>query len=209
TATGSYAHAQVSRNIANVPPHRFFDTWSTSLNASWELDFWGKIRRTIESADDAVEASVDDYDNVMVSLIGDVAAAYVQYRTFEQQIVYAQENVRIQRASLEIATARWKSGQTSEVGVVQATSLLEQLEATIPLLGIGLRQTNNQLCVLLGIPPTELAARLGPAPIPEPPGEGGVGIPAHLIPRRPDIRSSERSSAAQPRHVGAARAHVP
>jgi NodT family efflux transporter outer membrane factor (OMF) lipoprotein len=206
TATGSYTHTQVSRNIANVPPHPFFDTWATSLNASWELDFWGKIRRSIESADDVVEASVDDYDNVMVSLIGDLATAYVQYRTFQQQLVYAQENVRIQKASLEIATQRWKAGQTNELGVAQATSLLEQLESTIPLIEIGIRQSNNAICVLLGMPPTELAARLGKAPIPVSPPEVLVGIPADLIRRRPDLRSSERLIAAQSAQIGVAQA---
>jgi NodT family efflux transporter outer membrane factor (OMF) lipoprotein len=206
TATGSYAHTQVSGNIANVPPNRFFDTWATGLNASWEIDFWGKIRRTIESAEDAVEASVDDYDNVMVSLIGDVATAYVQYRIFEQQLVYARQNVALQQGSLKIATDRWKAGQTNELGVLQATSLLEQFEATIPLLEIGIRQANNQLCILLGLPPTELAARLGQAPIPESPGEVVVGIPADLIRRRPDLRSAERLIAAQNAQIGVAEA---
>jgi outer membrane protein TolC len=162
TANGAFTHTQVSENIANVPPHRFFDDWATSFNASWELDFWGHIRRTIESTEDLVESSVDDYDNVMVTLIGDVATAYVQYRIFEQQIVYTQENVRIQRDSLRVATARWKAGQTSQLGVAQAASLLEQLEATVPVLETGLRQASNQLCILLGMPPTDLAARLGP-----------------------------------------------
>jgi NodT family efflux transporter outer membrane factor (OMF) lipoprotein len=199
TATGSYTHTQVSNTIANVPPQRFFNNWATNLNASWEIDFWGKIRRTIESTEDLVESSVDDYDNVMVTLIGDVATAYIQYRIFEQQIVYTQENVRIQRASLKIATARWKAGQTNELGVAQAASLLAQIEATIPVLESGLRQANNQLCVLLGVPPRDLATILGPRDplIPPSPPEVVVGIPADLIRRRPDLRSAERQIAAQ------------
>jgi outer membrane protein TolC len=94
-ATGSFQHLQLSANTANPPPVRFFDNWATGLNANWEIDFWGKIRRLIESADDTVESSVDDYDNVMVTLIGDVATAYVQYRIFEQQLVYARQNVEL------------------------------------------------------------------------------------------------------------------
>src|SRR5262249_32639911 len=150
-----------SANTANPPPNRFFDNWATGLNANWEIDFWGKIRRLIESADNVVESSVDDYDNVMVTLISDVAAAYVQYRIFEQQLVYARQNVALQQGSLKIATARFKAGQINELGVFQGTSLLEQFEATIPQLEIALRQTNNALCVLLGMPPAELAVRLG------------------------------------------------
>jgi NodT family efflux transporter outer membrane factor (OMF) lipoprotein len=206
TATGAFTHTQASGNIANVPPQRFFDDWATAFNASWEIDFWGRIRRTIESTEDVVESSVDDYDNLMVTLIGDVATAYVQYRIFEQEIVYTQENIRIQRASLQIATSRWKAGQINQLGVAQASSLLEQLEATIPVLETGLRQANNQLCVLLGIPPTELAARLGPRDplVPRSPPEVVVGIPADLIRRRPDLRSAERLIAAQNAQIGVA-----
>jgi NodT family efflux transporter outer membrane factor (OMF) lipoprotein len=204
TDNGSYTHVQGSKNIANPFPHCFFDDWATNLNVSWEVDFWGKVRRQIEAADDAVESSVDDYDNVMVTLIGDVATAYVQYRIFQQQLVYARENVRLQQGSLQIATARWKAGQINELGVVQATSLLEQFQATIPVLEIGLRLANNQLCVLLGIPPTELAAKLGQAPIPATPPEVVVGIPADLIRRRPDLRSAERLVAAQNAQIGVA-----
>jgi NodT family efflux transporter outer membrane factor (OMF) lipoprotein len=206
TVNGAYVHTQESGNTADPPPRRFFDTWSNSFSASWEIDFWGKIRRNIESTDDAVESSVDDYDNVMVGLIGDVAAAYVNYRIFEQQIVYTRENVRIQSASLTIATDRWRAGQTNELGVVQSTSLLEQIEATIPILEIGMREANNQLCILLGLPPADLAARLGAAPIPTSPPEIVAGIPADLIRRRPDIRAAERQVAAQTAQIGVAEA---
>jgi NodT family efflux transporter outer membrane factor (OMF) lipoprotein len=205
-ATGSYTHVQVSKNIANSPPQRFFDDWANGLNASWEIDFWGRFRRTIESTDDLVDASVDDYDNVMVTLIGDVATAYVQYRIFEQQLVFTRENARLQRDSLKIAADRFKAGQTNELSVLQGTSLLEQIEATIPLLEIRLRQANNQICILLGMPSTELAAKLGNASIPASPPEVVVGIPADLIRRRPDVRSAERQVAAQNAQIGVAEA---
>jgi NodT family efflux transporter outer membrane factor (OMF) lipoprotein len=206
TATGAFAHTQASANIANVPPHRFFDDWATGLNASWEIDFWGKVRRAIESTEDLVESTVDDYDNVMVTLIGDVATAYVQYRTLEQQLSYTRQNVELQRGLLKIATDQWRSGQKGELPVAQSMSLLEQLESLIPLQEAGLRQANNQLCVLLGIPPVELGARLGQAPIPISPPDVVVGIPADLIRRRPDLRSAERQVAAQNAQIGVAEA---
>ena len=205
-ATGSFQHFQLSANTANRPPVRFFDNWATGLNATWEIDFWGKIRRLIESADDAVESSVDDYDNVMVTLVGDVATAYVQYRILEQQLVYARQNVELQRGSLKIATERFKAGWINELGVFQGTSLLEQLESTIPVIETGLRETNNALCTLLGIPPVDLAARLGESPIPASPVEVVLGIPADLIRRRPDVRSAERLVAAQNAQIGVAEA---
>jgi NodT family efflux transporter outer membrane factor (OMF) lipoprotein len=207
-ANGSYTHVQVSRNIANVPPTRFFDDWATGVGISWEIDFWGKIRRTIESATDALQASVDDYDSVMVTLIGDVATAYVQYRIFEQQIAYTQHNVDVQRGLLKIATEQWETGQKGELPVAQSASLLAQLESLIPVQQTALRQANNQLCVLLGMPPAELAAKLGQRLIPESPPEVVVGIPADLIRRRPDLRSAERLVAAQSAQIGVAEANL-
>src|SRR5262249_22870472 len=147
TANGAFTHTQETNTMANAPPQRFFDDWATNLSASWEIDFWGRVRRTIESTEDLVESSADEDDNVMVTLIRDVATAYVQYRIFKQQIAYTRENIRIQRDSLRIATSRWKAGAPSQMGVAQASSLLEQIEATLPLLETGLRQANNQLCV--------------------------------------------------------------
>ncbi len=203
---GSFTRTQNSKNVALPPPIRNFNTLSTTFGASWEIDFWGKIRRIIESSDDVVDASVDDYDNVMVSLIGDVAATYVTYRVLQQQLMYLQQNVRLQEATLKIATERWQGGQTNELGTVQATSLLEQLQATMPTIETGIRATQNQLCVLLGMPPTDLENMLGKAPIPESPPEVLVGIPADLIRRRPDLRAAERFIAAQNAQIGVAEA---
>jgi NodT family efflux transporter outer membrane factor (OMF) lipoprotein len=208
TASGAFTRTQVSNTIGNVPPNRFFDDWATGLNASWEIDFWGKIRRTIESTEDVVESSVDDYDNVMVTLIADVATAYVQYRIFEQQLVFTRDSIDNQQRNLAKAVAQQKAGAKSDLPVAQARSLLQQTQSLIPFIEIGLRQANNQLCVLLGMPPTELSDRLGPrAPlIPLSPPEVVVGIPADLIRRRPDLRSAERLIAAQNAQVGVAEA---
>ncbi len=202
----SFTRTQTSGNVALPTPIRNFNTLSTTFGASWEIDFWGKIRRIIESTDDVVDASVDDYDNVMVSLIGDVAATYVTYRILQQQLLYLQQNVSLQQATLKIATERWQAGQTNELGTVQATSLLEQLQATIPTVETGIRETQNQLCVLLGMPPTDLETMLGQAPIPKSPPEVLVGIPADLIRRRPDLRAAERFIAAQNAQIGVAEA---
>ncbi|WP_231742391.1 efflux transporter outer membrane subunit [Polystyrenella longa] len=203
---GSYTRTQTSKNVAIPSPIRSFSTWNATFGATWEIDFWGKIRRIIESTDDVVDASVDDYDNVMVSLIGDVASTYVTYRVLQQQLQYLEQNISLQEATLKIATERWEAGQTNELGTVQATSLLEQLKATIPTVESGVRVTQNQLCVLLGMPPTDLAEMLGKAPIPESPPEVLVGIPADLIRRRPDLRSAERFIAAQNAQIGVAEA---
>src|SRR5205823_3789322 len=130
--------------------------------------------------EDTLDASVENYDDVLVSLIGDVAANYVQYRTLEQQIAYARQNVKLQTDILAIATARFQGGQTSELDVNQARGELAATQALIPQLEISLREANDRLCVLLGIPPEDLRARLGAAPIPTAPTSVAVGIPAEL-----------------------------
>jgi NodT family efflux transporter outer membrane factor (OMF) lipoprotein len=208
TETGEYTHTQFSKNSGKpLPRNPIFDSWANSLNASWELDFWGRFRRTIESTNDVVEASVDDFDNVLVTLIGDLATAYVQYRIYEQQLAYTRENVVFQQGSLKIATEQWQAGQTNELSVVQGKSLLEQIEADIPVFEIRMRQASNQICVLLGIPPSDLTKRLSAAPIPTSPTDVVLGIPADLIRRRPDVRAAERAVAAQNAQIGVAEAN--
>src|SRR5262249_6924060 len=155
---------------------RFFDQWNLGFNLAWELDFWGRFRRAIESDAASLDASVANYDDVLVTLLGDVAANYVQLRTLEQRIRYTEANAALQRETLRIVQARLEAKTISELDLDQARSTLAQTEAQIPELQIGLRQAGNQLCVLLGMPPEDLRARLGPADIPAAPAEVAVGI---------------------------------
>src|SRR5262249_59627726 len=132
----------------------------------WELDFGRRLRRAIEETDARLDASVEDFDEVLVTLLGDVASNYVKLRTLEQQLEYLRTNVRLQRISLEIAQARFKGGQTSELDVDQAQTILSQTESQVPEVEISIPLTTNRLCILLGIPPENLRANLAPAPIP-------------------------------------------
>jgi len=179
------------------------------LTASWELDFWGKFRRAIQSADASLQATIADYDNVLVSLTADVANSYIVMRTLEKRLAIANENVRIQTESLEIAQARFLGGTTSERDVEQAKTILANTQATIPTLESQVRQTKNALCVLLGLPPRELANLLkGKAIIPAPPPQVAVGIPGDLMRRRPDIRAAEFRAAAQCDQIGVSKAQL-
>lgn len=193
-------------NRSNVSK-RGFNNFDLNFNVAWELDFWGRFRRAIEAANASLDASVEAYDDVLVTLLGDVAIAYVQIRTFEQRIEYARQNAAIQRTTLKIAIAKNKGGLVPGLDVDQARSILAQTEAQIPELLISQRQASNRLCTLLGIPPEDLSARLGPPPreyIPTAPPEVVVGIPADLLRRRPDVRRAERLAAAQSAQIGVA-----
>jgi NodT family efflux transporter outer membrane factor (OMF) lipoprotein len=207
--TGDYTRYAVSREIVNSQfvPKPFYSQWDYGFNLSWELDFWGRFRRAIESNAASLDASVEDYDETLVTLLGDVATNYVQMRTLEKRIEYTQQNVQLQQRTVTIAEARFRGGTSTERDPYQARSTLEQTQAQIPELQIALRQATNQLCILLGMPPEELRTKLGPAPIPTAPAEVVVGIPADLLRRRPEIRRAERQAAAQSAQIGVAEAN--
>jgi len=202
--TGSYTRTADSKQTANGQfiTKRFFSQTNFGFNLAWELDFWGRFRRAIESDEDTLNANVELYDAALVTLLGDIATNYDQMRTLEQQIKYAQDNVQVQRDTLTIVEARFKASTTSELDVDQARSTLAATEAAIPEFEISLRQTVNQLCILMGMPPEELRLRLGPGNIPAAPPEVVVGIPADLLRRRPDVRAAERLLAAQSAQIG-------
>jgi NodT family efflux transporter outer membrane factor (OMF) lipoprotein len=206
---GAHTFNSLSRNNTNQVFARqsFFFLNSESFNLAWEIDFWGRLRRSIESADALLNASVDNYDDVLVTLISDVASTYVQIRTFQTRIKIAQDNVAIQRENFTIAEALFKGGKTSKIDVDQSQTNLAQVEALIPQLEIGLRQQENLLCVLLGIPVQDLRPMIGSGSIPRAAPELIVGIPANLLSRRPDVRKAERDAAAQSAQIGIAEAN--
>lgn len=210
TALSAYAHAQLSKNLQLLPGIPGFggetNIWADGFNASWEADVWGRYRRMIESSNANVDASFESYGDTLIMMLAEVATTYVQIRTFQQRLEYAQRNVEIQRGSLEIARARFRDGVASELDVTQAASNLAQTEALIPQLRAGLRQSNNAMCVLLGIPTEDLVARFSTAPIPRAPVSVAVGIPADLLRRRPDVRRAERQVAQQSAQIGVAEA---
>lgn len=197
-----------SESLATPVPLRSFSEWSTGFNLAWEVDVWGRYRRSIASADANLEASIGDRDAIMICLFAEVATAYTNYRTSQKQLEYAKRNVEIQESSLELTQKKAQSGATGFTGVYLATSSLESTRAGIPSIEIQLRQANNQLCTLLGFPTEDLSPMLGEGAIPTAPQDVAVGIPANLLRRRPDIRAAERSVAAQSEQIGIAMADL-
>ena len=196
------------RRTCNCPFPPNFSFYATGFNASWELDVWGRYRRMIEGSTADVDAAFEGYGETLVMLLSDVATAYVQMRTFEQRLDYARKNVDIQRGSTHLAEQRFTNGAATELDVRQARSNLAQTEALIPSLVAGRRRAANQLCILMGMPVTDLAEALNAAPIPRAPAEVAIGIPADLLRRRPDVRRAEREVAAQSAQIGVAEADL-
>lgn len=209
-ARGGATYNSISENSANtsVGDLNYWD-FDAGFDASWELDFWGKFRRGIESADAGLLANMAAYDDFLVSLLAEVANAYVIIRTFEKRVQLAEENVELQKRSLRITEVRFQNGATTELDVQQAKTLLRNTQATIPQLKTGDRQARHALSTLLGKPPSELNDILaGVNEIPVAPSEVATGIPAELLRRRPDIRRAELETASQSALIGVAKADL-
>src|SRR5688572_17150933 len=188
---------------------RNFATYQVGFDAAWELDFWGKYRRGIESESAAVLGTVADYYNAIVSLTAEVARTYALIRTYEVLVEQGKTNLALQEESLRIAEARFGSGATSELDVAQAKTLLESTRASIPQLETGVQQSKNAMSLLLGQPIgtfDELLA--GPKEIPKAPEKVAVAVPAEMLRRRPDIRGAELYAAAQCARIGVAKAEL-
>jgi NodT family efflux transporter outer membrane factor (OMF) lipoprotein len=184
-------------------------SYQAGFDAAWELDFWGKYRRGVESEAGILLASIADYQSALVALTAEVARTYVAIRTSEVLIRQAEENARVQEESLGIAQARFKNGATSELDPSQATTLLESTRATIPRLRATWQQQRNALATLLGQEVGSIDALLGgPRDVPKPPSKVAVGVPAEMLRRRPDIRAAEMTAAAQSARIGIAKADL-
>ena len=209
---GSVTRERLSEGIGEAAPPRGgqVDTFrGTGLDASWEIDFFGRISRSIESASGEFEASVEDYRDILVVLYGDIARTYVELRTFQERLRVARENVRIQRNSLRLAQDRYRAELAPLLDVRQAEQNLASTQATIPQFEENIVRSINRLSVLVGEVPGKLQAGLvQPQPIPLPPAETRVSEPVDVVRQRPDIRRVERLLAAQTARIGVATADL-
>lgn len=209
--SGGVNYSQLNNNLLNKIPGVSSDYWSDQIlfGATWEIDFWGKYRRMIQSDRANYLGTIADYDNAMITLIADVASTYVNIRTLEDRIDVANQNITTQKEGLRIASAQFNAGETSERDVAQAKTRLAQTEAQIPLLNASLAQNKNGLAVLLGETPEQAGRRLSePGKIPVAPAEIAVGIPKDLLRRRPDVRAAGLQAASYSALIGVAKANM-
>jgi len=205
--SGSAESKKLSRNASdNIPLlEDSFGLFSLGFNLSWEVDFWGRYKLAVRSAAASLDASVADYDGVMITLLADVAQSYLQIRTVQEQIRVAQFNLKLQEESARITSAKFDAGAVSSLDVEQAETLLYNTRAQLVAAERSLQQVKNSLAVLLGRTPQGLNDLLTDIrPIPSTPAEIAIGVPQELIRRRPDIRAAERQLAAQSAQIGIA-----
>lgn len=212
-ATGSYTRARVSENGPYAPQDgsspEATSLYSAGFDAGWELDLFGRIRRSVESAQAALEQSIEDYRNVRVSLYAEVARNYIELRTAQVRTQYALSNIDIQRKTLELTQNRFDAEIAPELDVSQARLNLANTESEIPLLRIAESAAINRLSVLVGATPQVLREELtSPSGLPQVRTMPTAGLPAELLRQRPDIRSAERALAAQTARIGIAQSQL-
>ncbi len=183
--------------------------YSTRAGASWQIDLFGRIKRSVEAATAQYQASEEDRTDVMVTIYADVALTYLDIRTYQARLAAANANIASQKKVLRLTRSRFKHGLTTDLDVAQSERLLARAEAEVPPLRIALAQGINNLAVLLGRRPGVLHKHLmTPQKIPLPPARATVGVPANLLRQRADIRRAERLLASQTARIGVAKADL-
>lgn len=175
------------------------------FDATYEVDLFGGIRRSIEAAKAGAEATEDERRGVQVTLLGEVAREYIGLRALQGRLDIAKANLADQRRTLAIVQKRFNNGLAPNLDLVRASAQVDATESSIPPLESGIRQTIYSLSVLLGQDPPALTSELlTAAPIPPVPPKVPVGMPSELLKRRPDIMKAERLVAAATAEQGVA-----
>lgn len=196
--------------LAQVAPDGGFDAqnlYEVGLDASWEIDLFGRIRRSIESAQAQYESTIETERDVLVTLFAEVALTYIEVREFQNRIAYASQNIAVQKEALGLAEERFDTGLSSQLDVVQASATLAMTEAALPDLETAKNQALYRLAVLLGEEAGNLQGEFAAtAAIPGPVGRISLGLPVDVVRQRPDVRGAERRLAAQTAQIGVATA---
>jgi NodT family efflux transporter outer membrane factor (OMF) lipoprotein len=217
-ATGSANRSRNSENLGSnasigsnvdIGSGMTSDLYTAGFDASWELDIFGGVRRSVEAAQANLEASRENMRDVLVTLLAEVAKGYVDVRTYQARIAIAEENLKTQEETYQLTIWRNEAGLSDQLAVQQARYNLENTRSNIPTLRTGLEEVMNSIAVLLGEQPGKVHEELSKREsIPVAPQNIAVGVPADILRRRPDIRKAERELASQTAEIGVATADL-
>src|SRR6516164_5020450 len=179
-----------------------YNSFLAAINAAWEADVWGRIRRTTEAATAGLYAQEDVRRGVMLTLVSDVAANYFLLIELDRQLAIAEESVTVYKQTLDLFTQRFEAGRDSKLGVVRAQAAYDSSSAAIAALNRAITQQENAICVLLGIYPRtiERGTQLPQQVMPATP----VGLTTDLLQRRPDIMQAEQVMVGANAQIGVA-----
>ncbi len=182
-----------------------FDLYQVGFDASWEVDFWGRVRRAVEGSQAQLQASAESQRNTLLTSLAELARDYIQLRGTQRNIQITRDNLVTAQRSLELTRMRARGGLGSEVDVANAAAQVATTQSQLPDLQAQEITLTNAIALLLGQPPDALNAELRqPKPIPIAPPRVPLGLPGELARRRPDIRQAEAQLHAATADVGVA-----
>lgn len=197
----SAARGRTSENVQTLPDGQTGNLFDLSAGISWEIDLWGKIRRSNESALARLLASEESRRGVVLSLVSEVATAYLELRELDMELEIAQRTLESRKASLDLVSKRLLGGVANKLEYSQSASALAQTEAAIPEIERQIFQKENQISFLLGRPPGPIPRGTALEATPLPPAIP-AGIPSTLLERRPDLREAEAGLRARSAEIG-------
>ena len=179
-----------------------YNSFLAAVNATWEIDLWGRIRHSADAATASLYAQEDVRRGVMLALVSDVAASYFALIELDRQLAIAQESATVYKQTLDLFTQRFEAGRDSKLGVVRAQAAYDSSSAAIAALNRAITQQENAICVLLGIYPRaiERGTQLPQQVMPATP----VGLTTDLLQRRPDIMQAEQVMVGANAQIGVA-----
>jgi NodT family efflux transporter outer membrane factor (OMF) lipoprotein len=184
-----------------------YNLYQAGFDASWELDLWGRVRRSVEAAGALTEASYEDRNAILLSARAELARDYIELRDTQSLLDIAKQNLDIARDSVKLTRIRVREGVTTDLDVANASAQMETIESLIPTLESHRDTTVNAIGVLLGEQPGALRQMLADArDVPKLPDQLPIGFPSELAQRRPDIRKAEAQLHAATASIGMAKA---
>jgi multidrug efflux system outer membrane protein len=186
-----------------------YDQFQLSADATWEIDLFGRVRRSVEAANANLQVSVEDRHAVLVSVLADVARSYLELRGAQLRARVAADNLATIEELLDLTRQRQAAGLTTYVDVSNAAAQVFSSHASLPAFELQITQNINQLSLLIAREPEALRGELAsPAAVPLAPPEVAIGLPSELARRRPDIREAEANLHAATAQIGIAVANL-
>lgn len=190
--------------VGGTTAGRVITNRSASLGTQWEVDLWGRLRRSVESVEASAQASAADLAGARLSLQAELASGYLQLRALDAQRKLLDDTVAAFEKSLDLTRNRYAAGVAAKVDVVQGETQLASTRAQAIDLGVQRAQLEHAIAVLVGKPPS--AFSIAPLPFSATPPRIPPGLPSELLERRPDIAAAERRVVAANAQIGAAKA---
>jgi len=197
--------AQLAAAGVKLDPYNMY-AYGLGMSA-WEIDLWGGVHKQVEAAAASAASQVDALRNALLSVRGQVASTYVQLRTLQEQHRVLVENRDALAKTRDLVKGRFTAGTTNKLDLERAQAQLDAVDAQIPQVDAGVASATSMLAVLCGMDPAQIAPVVAAAkPIPAAPDVAGVGLPAQLLERRPDVRGAWQRLIAATAAIGAAEA---